>query len=157
MSGWCHRLTIFHVFCSQKWPKKRNPYFSYNKTGLISTMMNKCRIMFALIYFDMETCFYMLEQKWKFSKFYIQLTWTIVRRWDHQLTHLHIYIDCLEMFRWKFKNSYLPYLLSDLHHIFTVLFEMFYSFYWINLNLDWIFPLNGRNDYPFEHECSSEI
>ena len=31
--------------------------------------------------------------------------------------------------------------LSDLHQIFTVLFEIFYSFYWINLNLDWTSPL----------------
>ena len=48
-----------------------------------------------------------------------------------------------EMFRWKlrkFKISYLPYFLSDLHQIFTVLFEMCYTFYCLNLNLDWISP-----------------
>ena len=32
------------------------------KTGLISTL-NKCRIMFAWIYFDIGTCFYMFEPK----------------------------------------------------------------------------------------------
>ena len=35
---------------------------SQSKTGLISTL-NKCRIMFALKYSDMGTCFYMFEQK----------------------------------------------------------------------------------------------
>ena len=61
-----------------------------SKTCRISTL-NKCRIMFALVYFDMGTCFYMFEI---FFKVYIKNTWKIVRRWDHELTHLHIHIDC---------------------------------------------------------------
>ena len=69
----CHRLTIFYLFCSQKWQKE----------------------MFQEMF------------HWKL---------------------------------WKFKISY--YFLSDLHQIFTVLFEMFYSLYWINLNMDWISPLS---------------
>ena len=47
------------------------------------------------------------------------------------------------MFRWKlrkFKMSYLPYVLSDLHNSFPVLFKIFYSFYWLYLNLDRISP-----------------
>ena len=49
-----------------------------------------------------------------------------------------------EMFRWKlqkFKISYLPYVLSNFHQNFTALFNFFYSFYWLNLNLDRISPL----------------
>ena len=60
VSWWCHRLTIFHVFCSQKC---ENPIFQLweSKTCLISTL-NKCTLMFAS-YFDMETCFHMFEPK----------------------------------------------------------------------------------------------
>ena len=36
-------------------------------------------------------------------------------------------------------------LLSHLHQIFTFLFKMFYSFYWINLNLDQISPLTAKS------------
>ena len=49
-----------------------------------------------------------------------------------------------EMFRWKLRKlkvSYLSYFLSDLHQIVPVLFYFFFSFYWINLNLDRISPL----------------
>ena len=50
---------------------KENSIFQLreSETCLISTM-NKCRIMFALVYFDMGTCFYMFEQK--YENFYIQ-------------------------------------------------------------------------------------
>ena len=45
----------------------------------------------------------------------------------------------------KFKISYLPYLLSHLkHQMFTVIFEMFYSFSWNNLNLNRVSPLIYR-------------
>ena len=79
---------------------------------------------------------------------YHQLTvWLMV--YSNTLTHsdslICIFILTVqEMFRWKlqqFKISYLPYFSSDFNQIFTVLFEMFYSFYWINLILDRISPL----------------
>ena len=41
----------------------------------------------------------------------------------------------------KIQNSISSLFLSDLHQIFTVLFEIFYSFYPINLNLDHMSPL----------------
>ena len=52
--------------------------------------LKKCRIMCGVIYFDMGICFYMFEKKIiQLSKFHIQITWKIMRRWNHQLTHLH--------------------------------------------------------------------
>ena len=47
------------------------------------------------------------------------------------ITHLHIHIDYsrnVMLKITKFKILYLPYFLSDLHQIFTVLFEILYSF-----------------------------
>ena len=119
-----------------------------SKTCLKSTLNNLCRIMFALIYFDMGRGFYMFatakKKKKNIKHFKYKMRWKIMKRWDHKLT-LCIFISTVqEMFHWKlwkFKISYLPHFLSDLHQIFTVLFEKFYSFYWINLNLNQISPL----------------
>ena len=38
----------------------------------------------------------------KFSKFYVQNIWQVVRWWHHQLTHLHINIDWSRNVLWKF-------------------------------------------------------
>ena len=65
------------------------------------------------------------------------------RRWHHQLTPLHIHINY--PINVSFNISNLPYFLSDLHQISTVLFEMFDSFYWMNWNLDRISPLMISN------------
>ena len=85
-----------NVIASQFSNEKKNPIFQFWQSKTLISTLNKCRLMFARIYFDMGTCFYMLEQKRRifFSKCYIQNTWKFVRRWDYQLTHLHIHIDC---------------------------------------------------------------
>ena len=122
-----------------------NPIFQQweSKTCLIFTL-NKCRIMLALIYFDMGTCFDMLEQKKrrKMSKFYIQNIWENVRRWHHQLTYLHTVITCSR----QNQNFISSLFLSDIHLICTVLFTIFYSLFYINLNLDWISPLKHPDE-----------
>ena len=38
----------------------------------------------------------------KFSKFYVQIIWQVVRWWHHQLTHFHIHIDWSRNVLWKF-------------------------------------------------------
>ena len=38
----------------------------------------------------------------KYSKFYVQNIWQVVRWWHHQLTHLHIHIDWSRNVLWKF-------------------------------------------------------
>ena len=38
----------------------------------------------------------------KFSKFYVQNIWQVVRWWHQQLTHLHIHIDWSRNVLWKF-------------------------------------------------------
>ena len=117
-----------------------------SKTCLIFTL-SKCRVMFALIYFDMGHAFICLSQK---SKNFNNFIYTKYMENCEAMTSINSLI-CIfiltvqEMFRWKsrkFKISYLHYVLSDLHQIFTVPFEFFYSFYWINLHLDRISPLN---------------
>ena len=134
----------------------KNPIFQLwkSRTCLISTL-NKCRIIIAQIYFDMRTCFYMFEQQ-KTTK----NTWKIVRRWwHHQLTNLHIHINCSRNVWLKIKkiHSCLRYFLSDLHQIVTVLFKMFYSLYWINLNSDRSSPLKCAVLIPYRARGSLEV
>ena len=101
--------------------------------------------MFAVIYFDMGTCFYMFEQKQMliFKMLYIQNTCKILRRWDHQLTHLHVHINCsrnVSLKILKIQNFLIFYPI----YIKCSLFYskcLNYSFYWINLNLDRISSL----------------
>ena len=66
-------------------------------------------------------------------------------------THLHIFISIVqECFIENYENAkfliFLIFYPINLHQIFTVLFKMLYSLYWINLNLDWISPLNDRQE-----------
>ena len=60
-----------------------------SKTCIIFSL-HKCRIMFALIYFEMGTCFYMLGEKIKMFNILYTKYMEKVRRRHHQLTHLHI-------------------------------------------------------------------
>ena len=126
VSWWCHRLTIFHVFCSEKC---ENPIFQLweSKTCLISTL-NKYRIS-LLSYFDVGE---RLLHVWAF--FFIIIFKIVYTKygnlWGDEIINSLICIfmsTVQEMLRWKlqkFKISYLPYSLSDLHQIFTVPFEM---------------------------------
>ena len=104
-------------------------------------------LRYVLIWGQAFTC--LSKKKRKLSTFYIQNTWKIVRRWHHHLTHLHIHIDCSRnvLKITKILNFISSLFLSNLHQIFTVLFEMFYSFYWINWNLDQISPLSNLARY----------
>ena len=61
----------------------------------------------------------------------------------HSFAYIHI-STVQDRFWWKLRKfiiPYLPYILSDLYKIFTVLFEIICSLYWLNFNLDRIFPL----------------
>ena len=40
----------------------------------------------------------------KFSTFYVQNIWQVVRWWHHQLTHLHIHIDWSRNVLWKIQS-----------------------------------------------------
>ena len=67
-----------------------------------------------------------------------------MRRWDHQLTHLHIHIDCsinvsLKITKIQSFISFLFFIRFTSNCHCSILF--FFSFYWINLNLDRISPL----------------
>ena len=102
VSWWCHRLTIFHSFCTQKWQKIS--YFSYEYVRLaLMYSLNRCRILLTPIYLDMrDITIKSLGKILKFSKLYVQNIWQVVRRWHHQLTHLHIHTDWSRNVSWKF-------------------------------------------------------
>ena len=128
------------------------PYFSYEKLKLVLCPLNKCRIMFALIGFDMGTCFNMFEEKKSYKEY--------MEKSEAMTSSTHSFAYCLRNISLIITKSLtLPIFLiflSDLHQIFpvTVLFNMFYSFYWINLiNLDWISPLGATY---FRHNCRLE-
>ena len=44
----------------------------------------------------------LLAEIWNFCHFCIQSEWKIVRRWHHQLAHLHIHSDWSRTVSWKF-------------------------------------------------------
>ena len=99
-------------------------------------------------------CFYIFEQKKKKKSSLIKL-YTKYEKVGNDIINslICIFISTVqEMFCWKLQKLQilcLPDFLSNLHQIFTVLFEIVYSFYWINLNLDWISPLNLSCDFKF--------
>ena len=95
--------------------------------GLISTL-NGCRRMFALICYDMGTCFYMFEQK----KGNFTILYKIHGKlWGDEIinsTHFHIHIDYSRNV--LLKNTKIKNFISSLFFIrftsnFHCLFEMF--------------------------------
>ena len=118
--SWCHRLAIFPLILFTEMDK--NPIFQLweSKTCYIFTL-NKCRIMFALIWGYAFTYLSKYEQFW----------WLICI----------LLLTLQEMFHWKFQ--------SVISSLFFIRFtsncqssvQNIYSFYWINLNLDRISPI----------------
>ena len=85
---------------------------------------NVCSDIYIMIRVNALTCF---SKKWKLIH---------GKLWGNDIVNSFICIF-ISTVQEKF-----PYFLSNLHQIFTALFEMFYSFYWINLNPDRGSPLN---------------
>ena len=111
-----------------------------SKTCIMSTL-NKWRIMFALIFYDIGTCFYMRKKTSKFSKFMYKIHGQLWGDDNHQLTHLNIHIDC--SWNVSLKITKIQNFISslgfkpDLHQLFTVLKKARSApGIWINLNLD---------------------
>ena len=79
------------------------------------------------------TYYHKFGQNIKFSKFYVQNIWKVVRWWHHQLTHLHIHIDWSRNVLWKFaklQSVITSLFFNRFHQVFTVMFGNFYSFFW---------------------------
>ena len=79
-----------------------------------------------------------------FKILYTWNTWKIVRRWDHQLTHVHIHIDCSRNVSKKiteFQNFISSLFFNTIYIKFSLFYSNFHSLYWLNLNPDRIFPL----------------
>ena len=101
--------------------------------------------MFCLLYLDIGTCFYMFEQNiWNLSQ-YFKSNYSLHGNCEAMTssTHSFAYIDIDCSKKGFVENAKMSYILSDLHQIFTVLFENFYSFYWGAMvrRLYWIEPL----------------
>ena len=98
-----------------------NPIFQLweSKTYIISTLNIKMQNVCS------DICWYgdMLLHVWTKKKIvYIKYKYMeIVRRWDHQLTHLHFHIDCSRMFHWKLLIFYPIYIKFSLFYIWNVL------------------------------------
>ena len=61
----------------------KNSYFSYENVRLA---------LITISWYEGHTIT-SLGKILKFSQFYVQNIWQVVRQWHHQLTHLHIHID----------------------------------------------------------------
>ena len=85
----------------------------------------------------------------KFSKFYVQNIWQVVRWWHHQLTHLHIHIDWSRNVLWKF---------AKLQSVITSLFfnrfsSGFHCYVWTFLLFSLKFKLNLFRISPLTFVC----
>ena len=90
---WCHRLTIFHSFCTQKWQKKNH----ISAMRMFNSSLNRCIII--PIYLDIRDKF---RQSINIFKILHTKYMTSSEAWRHQLTHLHIHIDWSRNVLWKF-------------------------------------------------------
>ena len=130
VSWWCHRLTISNGIL---FTEMTNTIFQlWESKTCFTSPLNKCRIMFGLIYISIwGHAFKCLSNKNKKIIYNIH-----GKLWGDEIINSLIFIFMFtfqEMFCWKFKISYFLYFFSfDLHQIFTVLFEMLYSFYILN-------------------------
>ena len=143
VSWWCHRLTIFHGFCSQKWRKSHTFQLRESKTCLISTMNNVCSgifwygemllhvwakqiKMFKILYTQcMENCQAMTSSTHSFAHSYPLLTKCFTANYENSQFHIFL----------MFYPIYIK---------FSLFCSKFFTLFihWINLNLDWISPLS---------------
>ena len=122
----------FHIFCT----------YNFEKFNILPKLVIVCPSYQATLEL---TLFYIYSERnwgksnvliaeiWIFCHFCVQNEWKIVRRWHHQLAHLHIHTDWSRNVFWKFAKlqSVITFLFStDFHQVFTVLFTNFYSFFW---------------------------
>ena len=100
-SWWCHRLTICHIFCT----------YIFEKFNILPRLVIVCFsyqdiLELTLFYIYSERNWgksnVLLAEIWNFCHFCIQSEWKIVRRWHHQLAHLHIHSDWSRTVSWKF-------------------------------------------------------
>ena len=50
--------------------------------------------------------YFLIAEIWDFCHICEQIQWKIVRRWHHQLTYLHIHIECSRNVSWKIVKLY---------------------------------------------------
>ena len=89
VSWWCHRLTIFHSFCTQNLHKFHIQLWECYTC--LNYSLNRCRLMLTPIYWYEGHTLTSLGKILKFSKLYVQNIRQVVRWWHHQLTYSFAY------------------------------------------------------------------
>ena len=93
----------------------------------------------------------LIAEIWNFCHFCVQNEWKIVRRWHHQLTHLHIHTDWSRNVSWKFAKLQ--------NFITSLFFNRFSSGFHCSVQKILLFLLKSAPDFPFKmrKECISYI
>ena len=116
--------------------------------------------MLTPIYLDMrDITIKSLRKNLKFSKYYVQNIWQVVRRWHHQLTHLHIHTDWSRNVSWKFATTWKCHNFLICQPIF-IRFSLFSSENFTlssEIKLDQLraSPLRRRKSPLFDHQISN--
>ena len=113
VSWWCHHLTTCHIFCTYNFD-----FFFLFFFLLFVLILPKLVIVCPSYHIGINIILHLFREElrqvkhshsWnmKFLSFLctkLQNEWKIVRRWHHQLTHLHIHIDWSRNVSWKFEK-----------------------------------------------------
>ena len=89
VSWWCHSLTTCHIVCT----------YNFENVNILPKFVIVCpsyqdilQLTLFCIYSERKSKI-LTSEILNFCHFCVQNKWKIVRRWHHQLTHLHIHID----------------------------------------------------------------
>ena len=101
-SWWCHRLTTCHIYFVHEILKK----FNILRILVIVCPSYQAVLELTLFYIYSERNWgksnILIAEIWNFCHFCAQNEWEIVRRWHHQLAHLHIHTNWSRNVSWKF-------------------------------------------------------
>ena len=101
-SWWCHRLTTCHMYFVHK---------ILNNSDILRMLVIVCPsyqdiLELTLFYIYSERNWgksnILIAEIWNVCHFCAQNEWEIVRRWHHQLAHLHIHTNWSRTVSWKF-------------------------------------------------------
>ena len=133
---WCHHLTKFPFNLSTDMTEIS--YFSYDKVTCLISTLNKCRIMFTLIYSNMGTC--SLHVCAELQIFKILFT-KYMEKSEAMTSSTHSF----EYSYWLFKKCFVKYsetLKKIISSVFLIWFSSnFHCFVWIlilSIELIWI-------------------
>ena len=101
-SWWCHDLTIWHLSFAQKWLKSCH-ICTYENSWLASIWIDVEYVNSNTAWYEGHTIAIISPKYWIFPIWCHRNIWQVVRRWHHELAHLHIHIG-QEMFCENLRN-----------------------------------------------------